>query len=115
MYFKDIELFDIEKNISENQYGNYLIQYVLEYWWNSKEGEFLKKLCISKFHILASNHFSSYICDLFIKLSNNDDKKALLDSLIKDKTINLLNKNKNSTIIINKLMNSLRIQKDGNN
>ena len=102
-------------NISENQYGNYLIQYVLEYWWNSKEGEFLKKLCISKFNILVSNHFSSYICDLFIKLSDNDDKKVLLDSLIKDKAINLLNKNKNSTIIINKLMNSLRIQKDGNN
>ena len=40
-------------NISENQYGNYLIQYLLEYWWNRNEGIFLKKLCIYKFHILA--------------------------------------------------------------
>ena len=23
-------------NISENQYGNYLIQYILEHWWNTK-------------------------------------------------------------------------------
>ena len=44
-------------NISENQYGNYLIQFILEDWWNKNEGIFLKKLCISKFHILASNHF----------------------------------------------------------
>ena len=102
-------------NISENQYGNYLIQYVLEYWWNSKEGVFLKKLVISKFHILAANHYSFYICDLFIKLSNNDDKKALFDTLIKDKTINILTKNKNGNMMINKLMNSLRIQIDDSN
>ena len=100
-------------NISENQYGNYLIQYLLEYWWNSNEGVFLKQMCISKFHILASNHYSSYICDLFIKLSTYEDKKILLNSLIKDNTINLLANNNNGNIIINKLMNSLRVQKDG--
>ena len=99
-------------NISENQYGNYLIQYVLEFWWNSKDGEYLKKICISKFHILAANHYSSYICDLFIKLSNDEEKKILLDSLIKDKTITFLSKNKNGNMIINKLMNSLKIIKD---
>jgi len=93
-------------NISENQYGNYLIQFILEDWWNKNEGIFLKKLCISKFHILASNHFSSYICDLFIKLSNYEEKKILMSSLIKDKSGN---------IIINKLMNSLKNQQDGNN
>ena len=101
-------------NISENQYGNYLIQYVLEFWWNSKEGVLLKKLCIVKFHILASNHYSFYICDLFIKLSNNDEKKILLDSLIKNKTINKVTKTKNGNMLINMLMNSLRIQKDEN-
>ena len=102
-------------NISENQYGNYLIQYIIEHWWNSKEGLFLKRICISKFHILAGNHFSSYICDLFIKLSSFEDKKILLATLISDKTITLLANNKNGNIIMNKLMNSLRIQNDGNN
>jgi len=98
-------------NISENQYGNYLIQYLLEYWWNSNEGKHLKKLCTSKFHALAKNHFSFYICDLFIKLANIEEKKALLNSLIKDNTIALLTNNNSGNIIINKLMSSLNAQK----
>ena len=64
-------------NISENQYGNYLIQYILEYWWNIKEGLFLKQICISKFLIVDGNHFSSYIYDLFIKLSIHKEKKFI--------------------------------------
>ena len=64
-------------NISSNQYGNYLIQYLLEKWWKTKEGVYLKKLIISKFQVLMKNHYSAYICDLFIKLCNNEEKKAL--------------------------------------
>ena len=52
-------------------------------------------MCISKFHILAANHFSSYICDLFIKLSSYDEKKILMSTLIKDKNIVNLNNYKN--------------------
>jgi hypothetical protein len=102
-------------NISQNQYGNYLIQYLLEYWWKTNEGIYLKKLFISKFHILAGNHFSSYICDLFIKLSSLDEKKKLMSSLIKDKTINNLTNNKSGNIILNKLMNSLKNSKEDKN
>ena len=101
-------------NISENQYGNYLIQYLLEYWWKANEGIYLKKLFISKFHILSSNHYSSYICDLFIKLSSYEEKKLLMSSLVKDKSIILLNNNSNGNIIINKLMNSLNNTKNEN-
>lgn len=101
-------------NISENQYGNYLIQYILEHWWNTQEGLFLKQMCVSKFHILAGNHYSSYICDLFIKLSNLKEKKLLMNSLIKDNTIAILANNNIGNIIINKLMNSLRMEKNGN-
>jgi hypothetical protein len=99
-------------NISENQYGNYLMQYLLEFWWNSKEGEFLKKLCISKFHILAINRYSSYICDLFIKLSNAEEKKLLLDTITKGKTKTFLIKNKDGKMIFNKLINSLKVKTD---
>jgi len=101
-------------NISENQYGNYLIQYILEHWWNTQEGLFLKQMCVSKFHILAGNHYSSYICDLFIKLSNLKEKKLLMNSLIKDNIIAILANNNIGNIIINKLMNSLRMEKNGN-
>jgi len=102
-------------NISENQYGNYLIQYLLEHWWNTNEGIYLKKLCITKFHILAANHYSSYICDLFIKLSSYEEKKALMSSIIKDKTMNLFTNNNSGNIIMNKLMNSLKNPKIGSN
>ena len=36
-----------------------------------------KQICISKFHIVAGNHFSSYIYDLFIKLSIHKEKKFI--------------------------------------
>ena len=98
-------------NISENQYGNYLIQYLLEYWWNTNEGVNFKKLCISKFHILARNHYSSYICDLFIKLANNEEKKLVMSSLFRDKNISLLANNSEGNINMNRLINSLKNQK----
>ena len=101
-------------NISENQFGNYLIQYLLEYWWKTNEGLFLKKMLISKFPILAANHFSSYICDLFIKLANEEEKKILMSTLIKEKSFTLINNNKNTNIIFNKLLNSLKNPKNEN-
>ena len=63
--------------ISTNEYGNYLVQYLLEKWWKSQEGIYLKKIIFSKFLILASNYYSSFICDLFYKLCNDDEKKTL--------------------------------------
>ena len=101
-------------NISENQYGNYLIQYILEHWWNTQEGTSLKKICISNFYKLAENHFSSYICELFIKLASFEEKQLLMSSLIKEKSVTLLTNNSNGSIIINKLINSLKNKKDAN-
>ena len=57
-------------NICENQYGNYLIQYLLEIWWDKNEGNILKYFIQSKFQILLKNEYSCHICELFIKLSN---------------------------------------------
>ena len=64
-------------NISMNKYGNYLIQFLLEKWWDKEEGIILKNIIISKFHILSKNAFSSHICDLFIKLNNNEKKRNI--------------------------------------
>ena len=101
-------------NISENQYGNYLIQYILEHWWNTQEGIYLKKICIAKFNTLAENHFSSYICELFIKLASFEEKQLLMSSLIKDKSVTLITNNSNGSIIMNKLISSLKNPKKGN-
>ena len=94
-------------NISGNKYGNYLVQYLLEKWWKKEEGTILKNIIISKFPILAENRYSSYVCSLFIKLCNNEEKKQLLFSLNKFKS---KNSNSNSTILvyINEINNSMK-------
>ena len=74
-------------SISSNQYGNYLIQYLLEKWWKTPEGVYLKKIIVSKFQILSGNHYSSYICRLFFKLCNNEEKKEFLSNINNIKTL----------------------------
>ena len=97
-------------NISGNKFGNYLIQYLLEKWWKKEEGISLKNIIISKFPILAENRYSSYVCSLFIKLCNDEEKKQLLFSLNKHKNKNKNYNNINSTILmyINEINNSLK-------
>ena len=68
-------------SISNNQYGNYLIQYLLEKWWKTSEGIILKKLIISKFKVLSGNHYSAYICRLFFKLCDDSEKNIFLSYL----------------------------------
>ena len=104
-------------NIAENQYGNYLIQNVMEHWWNTNKGIFLKKICMEKFHKLARNNYSSYVCDIFLKLSNLQDKKILMSLLVNAKVIGTFNNNNCGKIIIHKLINELKQQnnKNGNN
>ena len=101
--------------IAENQYGNYLIQNIMEHWWNTNKGIFLKKICMEKFHKLARNHYSSYVCDIFLKLSNLQDKKILMNMLINGKTINSFDNNNCGKIIINKLMKGLKQNNMKNN
>ena len=96
-------------NISGNQYGNYLIQYLLEKWWNTEEGTFLKKIIVSKFPTLANNHYSSYICDLFLKLCNNEEKKSLLSTLNNYMYIKKNNKFKNRIpLYLNNIISDLK-------
>ena len=74
-------------NICENKYGNYLIQYLLEIWWNKEEGKFLKNKIISKFSILSQNEYSSHVCAFFIKLTdiNQTDNSFCNINQLKDK------------------------------
>ena len=62
-------------NIATNKNGNYLIQNLMKKWWNNKKGETLKKLICSKFHILSSNNYAYYICDLYTKLTKSKEEK----------------------------------------
>ena len=98
-------------DISGSQYGNYLIQYLLEKWWKTEEGVYLKKLIISKFQTLASNHYSSFVCDLFLKLSSTEEKRNLINSFKDYKTVRNIKQNKDKIpFYLNKITNDL----DGN-
>ena len=98
--------------ISKNQYGNYLIQSMFEHWGNSKPGEKLKKLIINNFNVLMENHFSKYICDLFINRSNIEEKKIVLAILLKNKqNLNIFNINKKNHDAINNKFNNINNNK----
>ena len=108
-------------NISGNQYGNYLIQYLLEKWWKTEEGVFFKKLIFSKFLILASNYYSSFICDLFYKLSNDEEKKSLATFINENSKIfdnfykNTDIRNKRIPICLNKIIDNENFKNKNNN
>ena len=77
-------------NIATNQFGNFFIQHILDKWFNDSKCIKLKEKIIENFRALFENKYSSYICDLFLKKANNEDRKNLI------KTLNLNNSN-NST------------------
>ena len=81
-------------SIATNSYGNYLVQYILEKWNNYTEINEMKVEIIDKFIILCQNKFSSYICDLFIKLATIEEKSQLMN--IMNLNMEKINNNQNA-------------------
>jgi hypothetical protein len=99
--------------IAKNKYGNYLIQCMLEHWGNSKPGIKLKKMCIAYFGELMENHYSKYICDLFIDRANIEEKKIVLAILLKNKqNFNIFSANKDKNK--NKDKGNMQIKNNNN-
>ena len=99
--------------LSNNQYGNYLMQYLLEKWWRTPEGVFLKKMIILKYQTLAANHYSSYICDLFLKLCSHEEKKKILSTFNNYKVFGKNNNLKNKTLLYqNKITKDINESKE---
>ena len=105
--FKSI--YDNILKISFDQYGNYLIQYILEIFWSFNDIFFIKKSIENYFHLFASNSFASHICETYIKLMNIFEKQYFLNLLMKKGIYNQLIKDKYGVFIINKLMNSIAL------
>ena len=102
-------------NIATDQFGNFFIQHILEKWCNTNVGNKIKKEIINNFRLLFNNKYSSFICDLFLKLANNSDKKQLIASL----NLNVINNSNNinnniDKIIMMKIIKSFE-QNFGNN
>ena len=89
--------------IANNQYGNYLIQYILEIWWNKKELFYIKKIIENYFFQLSSNQFASHIAESYINMLNDKEKQFFLSSLLKSGIYFLLLKDKYGVYVMNKL------------
>ena len=68
-------------NFAIDKYGNYLIQFLLEKWANFPEGKEIKELIVQNFKVMCQQKYSSFICELFVKLLSEEEKIALIKTL----------------------------------
>ena len=104
-------------NISTNNHGNYIIQYLLEKWWNATEGTYIKSMVQSNFKKLMENNFSFYICNLYFKLCDNKEKDLILSKFKNCKYVNNAKNDNNDKVNKNQSLlllyqNNLNVQKD---
>ena len=102
----------IRKNFmdfAEGQYANYLVQYLLEKWNNTSEGNEIKELIFINFKVMCEKKYSSFICEKFIEIITPEEKNKLIQSL----DINSLIKSNNTHTI--KIMKLLGIFNNNNN
>lgn len=97
--------------IAQNQYGNYLIQYVLELWWNKIEMCYIKKIIENYFYQFSINQYASHISESYIKMLSDNEKKMFLSSLLQNGMYFSLLKDKYGIFVMNKLSNSIITKK----
>ena len=68
-------------DLAANQYGNFLIQFLLEQWFNTPEGNEIKEIIFKNFQDMCGKKYSSFICELFIKIITLKEKTELIKSL----------------------------------
>ena len=90
--------------ISQNPFGNYVIQYLLEVW-TIKDCELIVNEIFNKIFELSSERFSANIIIYVLKYFNNNYKKKLISILCFSTNIINLLKNKYSFYVINKTVN----------
>ena len=114
----------VEENfmiLAEDQYANYLIQFLLEKWNNIPEGNEIKRMVRYNFEKMCEKKYSSFICELYIKIISPEERKELFESLNVDKFKRSNNHNSNEILKIldfNKINNyksNEQISKNGNN
>lgn len=90
--------------ISQNPFGNYVVQYLLEVW-TIKDCELIVNEMFNKIIELSSERFSANIVIYVLKYFNNNYKKKLISILCFSTNIINLLKNKYSFYVINKTIN----------
>ena len=85
-------------DLAVDQYANYLIQFLLEKWNNTPEGNTIKRLVFDNFIKMSQKKYSSFICELCIKIISPEEKNEIINSMLKN--IQTLKDNKNSIKIM---------------
>ena len=85
-------------DLAVDQYANYLIQFLLEKWNNTSEGNTIKRLVFANFEKMSQKKYSSFICELYIKIISPEEKNEIINSMLKN--IQTLKDNKNSIKIM---------------
>ena len=102
------QLMDLVKdnfvNLVSNKYGKYLIERILDKWWNTNEGEEIKELIRENIKSLSANSNGDYIIDHYLKLGNKEEKIQLINTLRINSNNNMMKKDYS---IFMKIMESL--------
>ena len=61
-------------SLAMDNYGNYLIQFLMEKWTNLTEGNEIKNLIKNNFEALNKSKISTYICKKYLELEKNNNK-----------------------------------------
>ena len=97
--------------IAQNQYGNYLIQYILELWWNKIELCYIKKIIEKYFFQLSTNQYASHISESYIKMLSDNERQIFFSVLLQNGLYFTLLKDKYGVYVMNKLSNSIITKK----
>ena len=97
--------------ISTNNYGNFLIQFMLKKWNKTTFGNKLKIAIRDNFKVLYENKYSCFICDLYLKFASKEEK-AIIMNLLNLNFMNSINQFNNNNF---NLMNNININGNFNN
>ena len=103
MLIKQIMIFIKENflNLAADQYSNYLIQFLLEEWNNTFEGNEIKKLIKDNFDKMCQKKYSSFVCELFINMVPHEKRIELINFINID---NIIKSNNDYSLKILKLL-----------
>ena len=103
MFIKQIMIFIKENflNLSADRYAHYLISFILEIWNNTFEGNEIKQLIIGNFDKMCQKKYSSFVCELFIKMVHPENRIKLINFINIDK---IIKSNKDYSLKILKLL-----------
>ena len=87
--------------ISQNPYGNYAIQYVLEEWKQEDCGEIID-IIIDNIFELSKQKFSSNVVEKTIELIDCNRKDKIINKILEETCINVLIRNKFGKYVVQK-------------